>query len=972
MGVADKKTMMWLHKWMQIVLVVVACFTAMFYVLPLPVEAAAIKQTKIVKVGLFDAGKMMAGIQSTGHKTGYAYEYLQEFSLHTGWRYEYVSGTFQEILAKLFTGEVDIVPMLSRTEERLDKIFYPEREFGMEYFFLATIPDKSDRFSGDFDTALAGKRIGVDAGYAENKFLMAYLKEKNIQAEVIPFDSTTKKVNALRKDEIDVLLTSNNAMDDDFVLLKNMGSMPCYIGISMKRPDILDEMNRAQQEIYFKRPDFDGYLIKKYFNNSPVNKYLTDEEKNLLAKHNVVRLGAYKDFYPYIFSDENGKAAGVFPDMVRLAIERLNLQVKQEWKFYNNREELMKALNSGEIDAVVPEYHDLFDADINNVMLSDSIRSLSMGALCKGTVDMKKMDVIAVKGHRLAGSYVRDNYSHAKVIDCSSFEECIDKLNSGEAGAAVAPLSILQRYIRENKNSAFTVMPLAAPCEICFAARRNDSILIRLINRGLQFIPHEEMDNLVMRYSIAQQKDVSPVEFFKEHIEYPLIFLLMVGSLIFAGYTMRKLKNSQMDLAVANMQIKSTNEHLETLVKDRTEKLAEQAEQLKDALQTAESASKAKTTFLFNMSHDIRTPMNAILGFNRMAEKHIGESEKLADCLKKVSDAGNHLLRLINDILEMARIENGKLEIEEHVVNLKECRGKTTAMVDSLAKEKDIEFTKTYINVDKDLYLWLDTVRIDQILLNIISNSIKYTPRGGKVDYTLESLESDKIGHSKIRFTVVDNGIGMSKEFVEEIFENFSRERNSTTSGIQGTGLGMAIVKRLVDAMDGTIKVDSELGKGTTIVIEFEPRVADNEHVNQVVQDALSEVDLTGLKVLLVEDNELNREIACELLSEFGIEVFVAEDGTVAVDKMSKAVPEQYDVILMDVQMPIMDGYKATQEIRNLPDKEVAAIPIVAMTANAFAEDKKKAIESGMNDHLSKPIDIVGLKAVLSKYLKKD
>lgn len=684
-----------------------------------------------------------------------------------------------------------------------------------------------------------------------------------------------------------------------------------------------------------------------------------------------MRLGAYRDFYPYVFSDENGKAAGVFPDIVRLAIERLNLQVKQEWKFYNNREELMKALNSGEIDAVVPEYHDLFDADINNVMLSDSIRSLSMGALCKGTVDMKKMDVIAVKGHRLAGSYVRDNYSHAKVIDCSSFEECIDKLNSGEAGAAVAPLSILQRYIRENKNSAFTVMPLAAPCEICFAARRNDSILIRLINRGLQFIPHEEMDNLVMRYSIAQQKDVSPVEFFKEHIEYPLIFLLMVGSLIFAGYTMRKLKNSQMDLAVANMQIKSTNEHLETLVKDRTEKLAEQAEQLKDALQTAESASKAKTTFLFNMSHDIRTPMNAILGFNRMAEKHIGEPEKLADCLKKVSDAGNHLLRLINDILEMARIENGKLEIEEHVVNLKECRGKTTAMVDSLAKEKDIEFTKTYINVDKDLYLWLDTVRIDQILLNIISNSIKYTPRGGKVDYTLESLESDKIGHSKIRFTVVDNGIGMSKEFVEEIFENFSRERNSTTSGIQGTGLGMAIVKRLVDAMDGTIKVDSELGKGTTIVIEFEPRVADNEHVNQVVQDALSEVDLTGLKVLLVEDNELNREIACELLSEFGIEVFVAEDGTVAVDKMSKAVPGQYDVILMDVQMPIMDGYKATQEIRNLPDKEVAAIPIVAMTANAFAEDKKKAIESGMNDHLSKPIDIVGLKSVLSKYIKR-
>ncbi len=413
---------------------------------------------------------------------------------------------------------------------------------------------------------------------------------------------------------------------------------------------------------------------------------------------------------------------------------------------------------------------------------------------------------------------------------------------------------------------------------------------------------------------------------------------------------------------------------LDAKIAEQNARLEEQQLLLTEAFEQARKASEAKTTFLNNMSHDIRTPMNAIVGFNKMAQHNIDCKEKLMDCLKKVDGASEHLLMLINDVLDMARIESGKVMIDESVTDVSKHMGNVETMLSSLAEQKKVTFACHYGEIRHPMLL-LDVVRVDQILINIISNAIKYTPKGGTVNYRLEELPEKSPGFASFRYTVTDNGIGMSEEFLSTIYETFSRERNSTASGVQGTGLGMAIVKKLVDFMGGTIQIESELGKGTTVVIEMEFRIADEKMLqreNEVMEASQEcEDDFMGMHVLLVEDNELNREIAREIMQEIGVDVDEAVDGIDAVKKMEEAEDGQYDLVLMDIQMPVMDGYVATKKIRQLCGEYAAKVPIVAMTANVFAEDKIKAKEVGMNGHLGKPIDIPELMQTLRTYRPK-
>ena len=383
-----------------------------------------------------------------------------------------------------------------------------------------------------------------------------------------------------------------------------------------------------------------------------------------------------------------------------------------------------------------------------------------------------------------------------------------------------------------------------------------------------------------------------------------------------------------------------------------------------------EVANRAKTAFLFNMSHDIRTPMNAIIGFTEMAQKHSDDKEKVENCLEKVHSSGKHLLSLINDVLDMSRIESGKLEIEEKIINIAEASKPVMAIAYENAKERDITLTLHASSIREE-YIYGDELKISQIALNIMSNAIKYTNPGGKVDVSVVGVPNDDPDRLVCDLIVEDNGIGMSEEFLGRIFEPFERSTTSTKSGVQGTGLGMAISKELVDKMGGTISIESKLGVGTKVTVRFNFRRAESPNENDGSQvECIENVDLKGKKVLLVEDNELNREIATEILEDEGILVDTAEDGDIAVKIMESACDGQYDLILMDVQMPKMNGYEATRAIRQLPDKAVSSIPIVAMTANAFDEDKHNAIEAGMNGHIAKPIDIPKLIETLARILK--
>ena len=396
-----------------------------------------------------------------------------------------------------------------------------------------------------------------------------------------------------------------------------------------------------------------------------------------------------------------------------------------------------------------------------------------------------------------------------------------------------------------------------------------------------------------------------------------------------------------------------------------------QEEKLKKAYVAAENANKAKTEFLNNMSHDIRTPMNVILGYNHLMKSQLTESKQL-DYQKKIEQSGKLLLAIINNVLDMARIESGKIKVDENYERVGEVVDEIISTFSSEAEEKEIHLSGSMKVTHRNILC--DGTKIREIYVNLVSNAMKYTPRGGNVTITVEELPCEKEGYMKVKSEIKDTGIGMSKEYLPTLFEPFSREQNTTIGRIGGTGLGMPIVKKMVDLMGGSIEVASELGKGTVFTFTLMHKIADRKFYSQKTEAAETfemGKNLSGKHVLLAEDHDLNAEIAVTVLEETGIVIERVEDGIQCVNRVVQMSPGTYDLILMDIQMPNMDGYKATRCIRRLDDKKKAEIPIIAMTANAFAEDRKKAFDAGMNGHIAKPIDIEKLGAVILSVLNK-
>ena len=405
-------------------------------------------------------------------------------------------------------------------------------------------------------------------------------------------------------------------------------------------------------------------------------------------------------------------------------------------------------------------------------------------------------------------------------------------------------------------------------------------------------------------------------------------------------------------------------------VTDQKKKELQANIELEDAYNKSQSASKAKTSFLFNMSHDIRTPMNAILGFADLIEKHLDDKDKCKMYLQKLKSSSSFLLSLINNVLDMARIESGQTEIVESVWNVNNFVSDLVSVFESSIKEKNLKFIK-FMDI-KHENVYCDATRLRQIYLNIISNAVKYTPNGGEIKLIIKEIECDKEGYARFQTVVSDTGIGMSKEFLPHIFEEFSREKTTTESRVVGTGLGMPIVKTLVTLMHGTIEVESEQGVGTKFTVTLDHRIARKEEI-KVEHEEIKDKDIVsykGKRILLAEDNELNTEIAVTILEEAGFIVEHAENGQVCVDMIKNAKIGYYDLVLMDIQMPVMDGYKATETIRAINNPR-CDIPIIAMTANAFDEDKRKAYVIGMDGHIAKPINIPQLLETISKVLKK-
>ena len=568
--------------------------------------------------------------------------------------------------------------------------------------------------------------------------------------------------------------------------------------------------------------------------------------------------------------------------------------------------------------------------------------------------DENKVYTVAVPREKYAlKQHIAFSYPQWKLVDCDSLDDAADMVIHEKADCFLMGASQAMLYDNSRK---FRSIPLTKTMEACFAVRGGEGTLLSILNKTLKAMPSDMLTSALAIYDSTAEK-VTFYAFVKDNM---IVFFATAGFLAL----------SIICIILVLLRKARKAEAVAKLAANDTQKLNDK---LEIALKKAEAASLAKTCFLNNMSHDIRTPMNAILGYAQLMENELNGKDmpETLEHLEKLQQSGNLLLSIINNVLDMARIESGNMELDENYCRIEDVWKSLFAVFDEKARKKNIALHYT-MNVEHE-YVLTDVTKVKEILVNILSNAIKYTPAGGSVMVDVDELPCDESGYMIARIRVSDTGIGMSQDYLTKIFEAFTREQNTTKSKIAGTGLGMSIVRKYVDLLGGTINVESELGKGSTFTVILKHRIADESYyVKRHIEEpgAGSEI-LEGRNILLAEDNDLNAEIAEAILECAGLKIERVEDGIQCVNRIEKMPAGTYDMILMDIQMPKMNGYKATQAIRNLPDEDKACIPIVAMTANAFEEDKRTAFSAGMNGHIAKPIQVDKLLSTLSEVIRQ-
>ena len=1053
----------------------------------LPVKAAAeTASAKVVRVGSFE--DTFNYVNEKGARKGYGYELLETLSGYTGWQFEYVTCDWSDCFEKLKNGEIDIIGGISYTEDRTQEMLFSDEPMGVEKYYLYADLSRADISASDFKT-LNGQKIGVLMGTEPEVMLTEWEEKYVLETEHVNISNNEDVKQKLANHEIDCFVSLEESFwaERGISTITRVGESGIYYAINKNRPDIKEELDDAMRALNEAAPFYTADLYKRYF-SMDYTPILTGEEKAWLRKHGAIRMGFLaSDSGVSTYDPATGEFTGVITDYIQFAADCLgNQELEFQLVGYDSKEAELDALKSGEIDMIFhcdqnPNLAEEYHFACTNTTWTSNL----MAVTNKQHFNENNVNRIAVPQNKLSlKKYLAFYYPQWEIVDCDTQEDAARLVKDGQADCFVTGISSENKY---SKKYSFYSVPLVNPVRSCFAVNSGNRSLLSILNKTIKAMPVNMLAGALAMYKSSARK-VTLSDFIKDNFFKVMLISSIAVAVVLLTILMLLQKARKAEAAAR----KAASDTQELNAK------------LQVAVEKAESANRAKSTFLSNMSHDIRTPMNAIIGFTTLALSNIDDTDRVKDYLGKTLASSNHLLSLINDVLDMSRIESGKIHLEEVEVNLSDVLHDLKTIVSGQIYAKQLELYMDVMDVtDEDVYC--DKTRLNQILLNLLSNAIKFTPAGGTVSVRVWQLAGKVRGCGQYEFRIKDNGIGMSQEFAQKIFEPFERERTSTVSRIQGTGLGMAITKNIVDMMGGTIEVQTAQGKGTEFTvcvpmraqteqrpvekiteleglkalvvdddfntcdsvtkmlvkvgmraewtlsgkeavlrarqsiemsdayhayiidwrlpdmngievtrqirslhddtpiiiltaydwsdIEVEAKAAGvtafcskpmfmsdlretlmsalGQKPADAVQRLLPEknADFKGKHILLVEDNELNREIAQEILQEYGFLVDTAENGAVAVEKVSTAAPGSYDLVLMDVQMPIMDGYTATRKIRALDDPARAKLPILAMTANAFDEDRRNALESGMNGFLSKPIVIGDLVQELHKIL---
>ena len=1050
---------------------------------------------KVVRVAYQEFNRQMIVDEQNKPVSGYAYDYIQTIGAYAGWDVKYVPcSSFFDSVRLLRAGKVDLIYEISYTKERAEEFLFPNEPMGYEYYYLYSSAENTSITPGDYKS-MNGKKVGVTSGTILAGLLKEWCKKKNVDFKLVEYEEISKKEADLYAGKIDLDLELSMLAKRDLSAVEKVGASAYYLVAGKKRPDLIADINSATDKVLNNDLFFFSRLQERYFSDTVLSRNLTHEEKQWLARHKVLRVGFFDKYLPFSAKDENGGPIGACVETVREVLKALKLEneLKVEFICFDDQREGYKAVEAGKIDLMFPAYVSNSVKKDYRIIGGKSLATIASNlAYLNDYGDGKNKRIGVNRRNLMQYYYSRDSFPHSKIVLHDDIQGCLDGLLNRSLDGTFLNGFRSEALLKPGKYHALRTVRAKSDFQIHMAFAEGNIGLMLLMNRGLTILAPDFINKASYPY-IGRIYTYSMMDFLQDHIMPVIVTVAVIVALIVAliGYRISNRK-----LAGINREL---TEYSETIEKQRRqeselrEQLEKKQSELEDALQMAQAASRAKTAFLSNMSHDIRTPMNAIIGFTGLAASHIHETERVREYLTTITQSSEHLLSLINDILDMSRIESGKMMLNEKEESLADIIHVLREIVDADVRAKQLDFRIEAADIRNEL-VYCDKLRLNQVLLNLLSNAVKYTPRGGKILLRIVQKHAAKADRGSFEFRVRDNGIGMSEEFAETIFDPFTREENSTVSGIQGTGLGMAITRNIVEMMGGAITLTSKKGEGTEFVVLLDFRLASGKNSGPVIpeleggralvadgdaglcrniaamlrEDGLSSewcvsgeeavrrveescrsgngfkvcvaegtgtvrrlreaagkealiillaaddrpgieneakeagadgsvfppifpsdlrkvllglcgkassgqadlekpvFSLKGKKVLMVDDSILNLKIGVLVLQGQGMTVDTARNGQIAVDMIREKGIDAYDFIVMDVQMPVMDGYEATGLLRKLPGGD--RLKIIAFSANAFEEDKEKSLKAGMNGHITKPLKIEALVNELKRF----
>ncbi|WP_440444934.1 transporter substrate-binding domain-containing protein [Phascolarctobacterium sp.] len=923
-----------------------------------PAAGEPTHERRTVRVGVL-AQDGLCQKDVNGRLSGYTIDLWHMANRYMDVKVEYVGygKNWNELLQMLEHGELDILTNAQKSPER-EQIFAFTKPTGVTSGLLNVRADNTKFVAGDYAT-YNGMRIGTFRNDRSYELFQKWAQEKDFTYQTIFYDTSSELYAALHKGEVEAIIANSFRKPDGERTLNMFYTNNIYGIVRKDDTQLLNEFNYAINQMNANEGDWVHRLIYKYVNQtSAVQTTFSQREQELIRQYQSgekkLVVGVWTDRAPLSYV-ENGKLKGILPDLFAKIMQKAD--IPYTIKLPKDKADYEKMCLDGSVDVIMDWRHDNIPlAEERDYALSKKYLDTRIVLLKRNTLK-EQPHTFAVERTTRLSNVEEKLVGDANVFLTNNVDESVRAVAYGKADATYLYYYMALYYLNQGsyKNLVYEILDNPGPdMHIAFTAGVSHE-MSGIISKCIAQLSNEERTQIINKYTTFQPQNMDFVTYITYNPQLTLMFFFIILA-ISLGFLLMYMRLHEKKRLLAQEQAYAVKQ-----------------EQLAEA---AQAANKSKTSFLFNMSHDIRTPMNAIIGFANLAQNAKCSTEQMHNYLSKILVSSQHLLSLINDILEMSRIESGKITLEPVPTSWSELLQELHTIMQEQIESKKQSFTICIAPLTHD-YVMIDKLRMEQVLVNLVSNASKYTPENGSISVKLAQYPTDKPNHAIYKISVIDNGMGMSEDFVKKIFSPFERANSTTVSKIQGTGLGMSITKSIIDLANGTIDVKSKLGEGTEIIVAVTLCLCTDAEIATLnakqldnPQAQAEQPDFKGKRLLVVEDNKLNREITVTILEQTGIITEQAEDGSVAVKMVKEAAPGYYDLILMDIQMPIMDGYEVTKQIRALPDKRLAQLPIIAVSANAFEEDKKASLAAGMDGHIAKPINVPDLFALMQKLIK--